>query len=126
MLSNRKMTETAMVAGLKIPRRTLVLSILSKTVVEPTFSDLTRAMARTVTKLPSAACSIALRRCFALTLLFLIKPAGSGRAIRQSPETDDSETASDDSFNEENHLLRKGRGLVRDRPHDSKYQRTHV
>lgn len=50
ILSSKKIKATAMVAGLKIPRKTFVLSILSKTVVAPTFSDLTRAIAKTVEK----------------------------------------------------------------------------
>lgn len=48
MLSSKKMKAMDIVAGLKRPRATLVLSILSSTVVEPTFSDLTRAIAKTV------------------------------------------------------------------------------
>ena len=46
ILSRRKMNAVARVTGLKIPRRTLAVSILSKTSVVATRSALTRAIAR--------------------------------------------------------------------------------
>jgi hypothetical protein len=46
MLLRRKMKAVHSVTGLKMPRSNLGVSILSRTSVAPTRSDLTRAMAR--------------------------------------------------------------------------------